>query len=403
MRRLRKVFGTLAAAMALSAQAAPSDALSLVKAQIRPIEAGAGNSYSGAAWSDLVEDAAGAQFVMVGEQHGSGSIALLASALHRELAQRGFTHSALEVGPLSTRFAERLIRTDNGKLHGFIGEPGHGFTLPFLFFAEEADLAEQMVRTSPDKQQALFGLDQEFVGAGPILADQLESVSRTPAQRQAVADLRAASAKDPMLIGQLPDAQLAALETAFAGNKAAGEVLDAIRISVGIYKPFMTKQGSVYAANLERETYMKRNFVRDFEAAKRRNGSTPKVFFKFGASHAMRGITITNVPGLGNFLAEWGLPQGYRTVNLFVDCVGGEAMNPQTNKAGPCSSYFKQDTLLSRAVADGPALQIVDLRALRPQLGKLKDADEESRKIILAFDYYIAVNGGRAATPLGKL
>ena len=258
---------------------------------------------------------------------------------------RGFTHSALEVGPISTRFAERLIRSGNGKLHSYIAAPGHGFTMPFLFFAEEADMAEQMVRTSPDKQQALFGLDQEFVGAGPILADQLESVARTPAQRQAIADLRAASAKDPLLIGKLPDAQLAALETAFAGNEAGTRSARRDPDQRRHLQAIHDRQGSAYEGNLERETYMKQNFVRQFEAAKRRNGRAPKVFFKFGASHAMRGMTATNVPGLANFLAEWGLPQGYRTVNLFIDCVGGEAMNPQTNKAGPCSSYFDEGHL----------------------------------------------------------
>ena len=118
----------------------------------------------------------------------------------------------------------------------------------------------------------------------------------------------------------------------------------------------------------------------------------------------MRGMTVTNVPGLGGFLADWGLPQGYRTVNMLVDCLGGETLNPQTNKAAPCESYLgKEPTVLGRAIADGPAIQIVDLRPLRPQLTRaLKGADEATRKTILAFDYYVAIKGGAAATPLGK-
>jgi len=54
-------------------------------------------------------------------------------------------------------------------------------------------------------------------------------------------------------------------------------------------------------------------------------------------------------------------------------------------------------------MAGGPAVQIVNLRELRPQLDALKSADAETRKLILAFDYYIAVKGGRAARPLGTL
>lgn len=389
-------------AIALTGQSAPRpDPLAIIRAETRPIAWDRGDGFSGQAWDDLVADAQGAQFVMVGEQHGSGDIARLETAFHRTLAERGFTHSALEVGPISTKFAEQLIRSGAGKLQDFIAAPGNGFTLPFLFFAEEAQMAEAMVRTSPDAKQALFGLDQEFVGAAPILIRVLENAARTPAQRTALQTFRAASAKDKMLIGKIEERGLEPLQRAYSGNKAAMEIIDAIRTSAGIYKPFITGTGSAYAGNLARETYIKGNFVRQFEEARRRNGKAPKVFLKFGGYHAMRGMSGTNVPALGNFLAEWGLPQGYRMVNLMVDCIGGETMNPQTNAPAPCESYFPKEGLLHRAVVDGGPVQIVDLRALRPQLGRLKDADEQTRKVILAFDYYVAVKDGRAATLLG--
>jgi len=384
-----KLAALLACATALSGQKAPPpDPMAIIKAQIQPITTDGQGHFSGLAWNALVADGAAAQFMMIGEQHGSGSIALLEAALQRDLARRGYTHSALEVGPDSTAFVERLIRRGPGQIQRFIGAPGHGFTIPFLFFGEEADMAEAMVRSSPDRRQALFGLDQEFVGSGPILVENLHRLARTAAERKAVATLRAASAKDPMMLGSMSEQQLAALENGFKGNAPALKVIDA---------------GPDQRRDLARENYMKTNFVRQFTEAKRRNGRAPKVFFKFGGDHAMRGLGGTNVPALGNFLGEWGLPQGYRLVNVMIDCDGGEAMNPQTNKAGPCESYFSKDALLSRAMAGGPAVQIVNLRELRPQLDALKSADAETRKLILAFDYYIAVKGGRAARPLGTL
>ncbi|QIL02646.1 hypothetical protein G7078_07510 [Sphingomonas sinipercae] len=404
MTRTMKLAALLACATALSGQKAPPpDPMTIIKAQIQPITTDGQGHFSGHAWNALVADGAAAQFTMIGEQHGSGSIALLEAALQRDLARRGYTHSALEVGPDSTAFVERLIRRGPGQIQRFIGAPGHGFTIPFLFFGEEADMAEAMVRSSPDRRQALFGLDQEFVGGGPILVENLHRLARTAAERKAVATLRAASAKDPMMLGSMSEQQLAALEKGFSGNAPALKVIDAVRTSVAIYRPYMGGSGSFYDSNLARENYMKTNFVRQFTEAKRRNGKAPKVFFKFGGYHAMRGLGGTNVPALGNFLGEWGLPQGYRLVNVMIDCDGGEAMNPQTNKAGPCESYFSKDALLSRAMAGGPAVQIVNLRELRPQLDALKSADAETRKLILAFDYYIAVKGGRAARPLGTL
>lgn len=402
MRKSFSSIGLIGGAFIISAQApAPApDALTLIQAQVRPIVRDPAGGPSGAAWEMLVADAAGAQFVIVGEQHGSGDIARLEAALHRELARRGFTHSALEVGPYSTAFAERLIRSGKGKLQSYIATPGHGFTLPFLAYAEEAEMAEAMVASSPDEKQALFGLDQEFVGAGPILAAELGTLARTAAQRKAVDAFAGASAKERLLVAKVDETELRPLEIAFASDRKALDMIEAMRTSARIYMPFLSGKGSGYAANLERETYMKRNFVRQFEAAAKHNGKAPKVFFKFGGNHAMRGFSDTNVPALANFIAEWGVPRGYRLVNLMVDCIGGQATSADGTIA-PCESYLGPESLIRRSVEAGPARQIVDLRPLRKMLSRAK-FDDASRKVILAFDYYVAVKDGAGATRVGN-
>jgi hypothetical protein len=45
----------------------------------------------------------------------------------------------------------------------------------------------------------------------------------------------------------------------------------------------------------------------------------------------------------------------------------------------------------------GP-ITIVDFRAVRPKLGKLKNIDARSRQLILAFDFYLAIADVRPAT-----
>ena len=114
----------------------------------------------------------------------------------------------------------------------------------------------------------------------------------------------------------------------------------------------------------------------------------------------MRGHSGTNVPALGNFLAEWGTARGMRLVNLFIECDGGEAMNPQSGKPEPCEPYFDKDAVIRKVVEAGPPLQLYDLRPLRSRLSKWKDVDEASRQLILAFDYYVTIRGGRAAQAL---
>jgi erythromycin esterase-like protein len=92
----------IALALMVTGQSSPpaADPVQLIKQQTKAVAADRPGRYSGVAWHDLVADAAGAQFVMVGEQHGSGDIARFETALFRELARRGFTHLALEVGPM---------------------------------------------------------------------------------------------------------------------------------------------------------------------------------------------------------------------------------------------------------------------------------------------------------------
>lgn len=361
-----------------------------------------GSTYTGPGWDRLLAEARDAQFFMVGEQHATADIALFATALHRELARLGYTHSALEVGPWSTAHAERLIRSGPGRLRDYIRAPGHAFTLPFLFFQEEIDLVEQIVAASPDREHALWGTDQEFIGSGAVIGETLAGLAVGESQIHAARDFARRSEADPMLVGSLGAAELDPLAAAFVGNGPALDLIEALRLSSEIYAPFLGRSGSGYAANLRRENYMKLNFVRQFAEAEARLGSPPRVFMKYGGNHAMRGMTGTNVPGFGNFLAEWGLPRGFSMVNVMVDCAGGQALNPQTSQPGPCEPYFGPETLIG-SMARRDRMTLIDLRALRPGLRRMTDLDPLSRQTILAFDYYLVIRDVRAATPVAEL
>lgn len=343
---------------------------------------------------------ADAQFFMVGEQHGTATIAAISAALHREAAAIGYNHAAMEIGPNSGVEVERLIRSGPGRLAAQFRTPTYSFAVAFLFWAEEAALAEQFVALSRARSDAIWGLDQEFVGALPLLLPRLDALARTPAQRAALAALRARAAAEPMALAQMPAAELEPLRLAFetdAAPAAAPMVADLI-LSNAIYAPFTGRGGSGLEANLTRETYLKRNFLRRFEAAERAEGRPPHVFLKFGANHVMRGFSTTNVPSLGNFIAEWGLSRGFGAANIFINCVGGEQNDPRTGADSPCENELPADSPLHTMMLDAP-LTLFDLRSLRsPRL--VDGLDPRTRRIILAFDFYLAVRNPRAATPL---
>jgi hypothetical protein len=355
--------------------------------------------YSGPGWDRLIADAAAAQFFMIGEQHGTADIAQFAMAAHKALSSKGYTHAAYEVGPYSTDFAEDLIRSGKGRLAKYIEQPGHGIILPFLFFEEEVRLAEQIVGSSPDRKDAIWGLDQEFIASGPLVGELLRQWSNSPKQRAAAQKFSQMVAANPMLIGAQPWSELEFLETAFVGNRRAAELVGALRASNRIYSPFTGRGGSGYDGNLERETNMKRYFAARFMDAERRNQRPPKVFMKFGGYHGQKGFTGTNVPGLGNFLAEWGVPRGMSYLNVMVECVGGQAMNPVENKSAPCEPYFRKDSVIAR-LSKPDKMTLLDLRPLRSQLDRLKDLDPQTRQLILSYDYYLAIKDVKPATPV---
>jgi hypothetical protein len=396
------LIATMLGATAANAQAAPPPSFpELVAANRHDLNFDNG-VLSGRGAELLRHEMTAAQFFLIGEQHATATIAEVSAALHRQSVGLGYSYSALEIGPHSAVEVERLARSGPGRLAAAMRASGRDFMVAFLFWAEEAALAEQMVRLSPARANAIWGLDQEFVGSLRLLMPRLEALARTPGQRQAVAALRARSDAEPMALGQLPTDALAPLQAAF-GTTGEGAALAAdLALSNRIYAPFTGRGGSGFEGNTLRETYMKRNFLTRFSAAQRRDGRAPRVFLKFGANHMMRGFSATNVPSLGNFIAEWGLSRGFGAVNVLIDCVGGQQNDPQSGRNVPCESrdLLPDDSPLRSQMAPG-RMTLFDLRPLRARLARA-EVDPLTRRLVLAFDFYLAIRDVRPATPLRR-
>jgi hypothetical protein len=362
----------------------------------RQIVLGTDGSASGPGWDALVGDMAAADFALVGEQHAVADIAHFAATLQRALAPHGYDYAAYEIGPYATETAELLLRAGPGKLEAISAQRPDRFAYPFLGLVEEAELARQIVTHSPRRQHVLWGLDQEFIGAGALMAERLRPLAQTPAQKQAVAEFAAAAAKNHMLLGTGPASTFDALKAAFADTGEASSIIDAMSLSNTIYAPFTDRGGAVYDANLLRENYMKANFVSRYTAAEKHG--RPKVFMKFGGNHMMRGLSSTDVQSLGNFISEWGLARGLKSVNVIIDCAGGFQRDFQSGEAVPCESLAANPGMLFGDVAAATGITLFDLRPLRGLVRRKSDIDAETRRTIFAFDYYIVMREPKAAT-----
>lgn len=352
----------------------------------------------GPGWDALLAASRDAGVVMVGEQHGVGDIVRFAAALQAALAARGFGHAAYEIGPLGAEDAERLIRTGGGAFEKAAARRSNRFVFPFVQMKEDAALVRQIVEGAAPGQ--FWGLDQEFIGSAPLLADRLETLAATPEQKAAVATFRARAAADWALLGSTPETIFDDLRTAFAGTGGAA-ILDTMILSNRIYAPFTGRGGTVHDANTRREALLKMNFVRAYDAAEATAGKPPRVFMKFGANHAMRGFSPTDVPALGNFIAEWGLAHDVSMLNILVDCAGGEMW--ALDAAVPCEAVAAPGSALSDAAAHAGtrgAITVIDLKPLRARVKRSSAIDAESRRLLFAFDFYVAIRDPKAATPL---
>lgn len=371
-----------------------------IQAQQLEITRHADGSLSGAGWDRLIEDGARAQFFLIGEQHATADIGEIASAMHAALVPHGYQYMAMEIGPWSTRYAEQLLRNTDDIVAAIGSAPNNGFSLPFLFFAEDARLAQQGIALSPSPSETLWGIDQEFIAAAPILAMRLETLTQTDAERAAVQIFSEEAAADPMYLATTGSETYTDLRAVFERNRhvEALAIVDAMLLSNTIYRPFVHRTGDIYSANLTRENYMKRNFLDHFNRNEARDGQPPRVFFKFGANHMMRGHSTTNVPALGGFLVEWGRTRNFGVVNVMIDCIGGESVDVRSGVTSPCQSYILEDDSLIRSIVGDQPLVLIDLRPLRAQIRSRTEIDRASQDLIFAFDYYLAVADVEPAT-----
>lgn len=355
----------------------------------------------GAQW--LRARAQQAQFFVIGEQHATADIANFSRALYRDLVTDGYRHMALELGPWSTRFAEQMMRNDPVALEAFMADEKTYLALVFLFYREENELAFDAVRAGGD-QPVLWGLDQEFIASAPILLPLLAQMASNERQTEAVAEAQRQADQDPMWVGMTDPSALRQLRAAFEpqGSDEALALIDAMLLSNRIYRPFTGRGGTGYEANLERENYMKANFLQHFRAELARSGYAPKVFFKFGAFHGSRGLSGTKVPALGDFLVEWGRSEGYGMFNVHIDCHGGEALDIRSGEAVPCQSYYfskaEQSEHSLQAYIPAEGLAVIDLRGLRPFAHKMSFLDPATVDLIYAYDAYMAMPDVKPAT-----
>jgi hypothetical protein len=371
-----------------------------------------GRTFSGTAWQTLVAKGRAAQFFLVGEEHGIAENPKLAAQLFTALAPAGYSRVAIEISaPMAAAFDRTLSEGGAGALNRMLTTPQS--RVAFFGMREEAEWLAAARRAAP-RGRFLWGTDYEIAADRHLLA-MLHAKRKPPAAEAAVARLEAASAaawarydathdllQIPGFTGD--PALVRAIRNAWPRPGAEAEwVLDTLEETFAINRLWADRRQ--WESNERRGAFMRANFLRHWRA-ERRAGRTPKVFLKYGASHAVRGRNHTETYDLGSLLPEIAALEGGTSFHLMVLPGAGSpiaSIDPETftyRSSSEHGTYVNDlEPILGQAFPD--AMTLFDTHALRPLLGwSSSPAAPDLMRAVHGFDAILVMTGSTASTNL---
>lgn len=370
-----------------------------------------GRAFSGPGWDRLVEAGSAARFFLLGEEHGVAQIPALARELVLALRPAGYTRLVLEISaPVATEL-DRAALGGVGAIRRFIAEfpPGPAF----YNMKEEAEFLAAVRPAFRASETTLWGLDYEVIQDRRLIARLREKAPA--AARAAVRSIDEASAAawkkyeathDPRDFFTFSgDPKLAAaVRAAWPEPDARTDVILEVLQGTLEANAFWVR-GQGWESNERRTALMRRAFVRYWNAEKA-HGRTPRVFFKFGASHMVRGRDMSEVYDLGNLAAEAAALEGGTSFHLLVApprTAKHGRFDPTTLRLVPTPATSLDDAgvgfLADVAYPDG--FTLIDLRPLRPVLGyRTRDFDARATRVVHGFDAMLVLAGATPAVLL---
>jgi len=359
-----------------------------------------------------------AEFVLLGEDHGTQQIPDFGAALCAELAPQGFRHLTLEVGRNLAPELEKMARSADGMKQLAEFEKEYPETIPFYNWREEFVMLQQCEKAAAPAGMTLWGVDQEFLGStgfvldkilgtnpGPEATAVIQSLLKENNEAHAIA-VKSRSAWDLTLVAAKQEELDRARDLlAKQGNPEAQKLFGDLLASREIY--LKNKAADYYDSNRERAQLMKKNFVGPFAADMQKTGMPLKVLFKFGGWHMYRGLNPLHSSELGNLAGEFAEAHGLKSVHILIAGVKGQQLHftgigrpPEPTvvdiTADKGAAFFKP--LYENQVAGSWTLY--DLRALRAGLSGYGNIDPQLECVIFGYDFAVLIPDPKASHPV---
>jgi len=373
-----------------------------------------GERFSGPGWDLLVMEGRRSKFFMLGEEHGLAENALLAASLVETLAPAGYRKVVVEVSPpMAAEMGQVLDRGGLEALKRHFAQPGA--TPAFFGMREEAEWLARARKALPRGGDAIWGLDYEVGGDRRLIA-RLKAKPKPASARGPMTALATAStaawadyekSRNPGQIFSFSgDPQLVrTLKAAWPKPDAESAwILDTLEATLEINRLWGEQKG--WQSNQRRAEFMRANFTR-YWGALGRDAADTRAFFKFGASHLVRGRNMSEVMDVGSLIHETAALGGGQSFNVFV-CGGAGAAAARFNpvawryEAGKAGDADGEGLGFLTAQALPGSFTVIDLRPLRPLLSaaRTRAADPRVVRVVHGFDALVVMPGARASANL---
>jgi len=367
----------------------------------------------------IAKEAAASQFVLVGEDHGLAEMPRFTAALFALIRPAGYRHLAVEIGPLvAAKLGVLAAATDAMEQFSDFSHT-HPYAAPFYQWREEAAMMERVVKSMDGTEGTVWGLDQEFIGSGSFLLEQLEPLAPDDAARALIARHLVTACGDLQRMIDTHDsaagfviavtpAEIAELRQAFAdAGPAAATILNELERTNTIYR--MNGDGRGWTSNFERARLAKEHFRREYDLALASDGGLPRVLFKYGAMHMRRGRSMIGVHDLGNLASELAEFNGLRSFHILVVIARGTVnqFHPfagiEADKNAPYSGVDSFDGFADVKplieAADPVAWTLLDVRPVRRFLnGRYRELDRGLLDCLWGYDAVLIIPDGTAST-----
>lgn len=346
-----------------------------------------------------------AQFVAIGEEHGTREVPQFVWATCRAMAPGNLDALAVEAGPLVTAKLQQWTAESDGSTKFATFENQYPDSIAFFNWQQEFDLLSHCQQATAPHILHLWGLDQEFLGSPKFILQQILETHPGP-QAEAIAhkiqaqcsvdtqkSIASGSWKDACVL-RLSPVDLASLQSAVerTENRRAQRLTAALIKTQHIYS--LHESGHSYEANRERALLLKHNFLADYQQLLKTTGRPPRVLLKFGGNHLFKGFDETGLNDLGNFVTEFA--DGLGSNSLHIEALGIRGQNE--TEFGP----GQPDRAVAKDAAPGPlsplyaeaypgVWTVFDLRPLRSKFASLGHVDRDLERLIFGYDILVLV------------